>query len=94
MTDIDWNKAPEGCPSCSTTTTGGRVMRRRQFKNEIWVDVSNAEHMALLAEMLEIQADGGEANFVAYTLSCFERELRARFHERKALELRQEQDDE
>lgn len=65
-------------------------MRRRLLKDEIGVDVSNSEHMTLLAEMLEIQADGGEANFVAYTLRCFERELRARFHERKALELRQE----
>lgn len=65
-------------------------MRRRLFKSEIGVDVSNAEHMALLAEMLEIQADGGESagDFVAYTLSRFEKELRARFHERKALELR------
>ena len=68
-------------------------MRRRLFKSEIGVDVSNSAHMELLAEMLEIQSDGGESagEFVSYTLIRFEKELRARAHERRAFELRHQE---
>lgn len=65
-------------------------MRRRLFDGEIGVQVTNPEHMKLLAEMLEIQADGGDsaADFVAYTIERFDKELRARFHEQRAEILR------
>lgn len=67
-------------------------MRRRLFEGEIGIQVNNREHMELLAEMLEIQADGGDSagEFVAYTIEQFEKELRARALEKRAQQLRQE----
>lgn len=67
------------------------MKRRRLFDGEIGIQTDNPEHMALLAEMLEIQADGGDSagDFVAYTLKRFDRERRARYHEKRAAELRQ-----
>lgn len=67
------------------------MKRRRLFDGEIGIQTDNPEHMALLAEMLEIQADGGDSagDFVAYTLKRFDIERRARYHEKRAAELRQ-----
>lgn len=78
--------------TATTTETEGGVMRRRLFDGEIGVRINNPEHMELLAEMLEIQSDGGDSagDFVAYTLDRFDKELRARYHQKRAEELRQE----
>ena len=67
-------------------------MRRRLFDGEIGVQVNNRDHMELLAEMLEIQADGGDSagDFVAYALDRFDKELRAMYHQKRAAELRRE----
>lgn len=68
------------------------MQRRRLFDGEIGIQADNPEHMELLAEMLEIQADGGDSagEFVAYTLGRFDKELRARYHQKRAAELRKE----
>ena len=69
-------------------------MRRRLVDGEVGVQIDNPEHMALLAEMLEIQADSDSAgDFVAYTINRFNDELRARYHENRANTLRKQEQD-
>ena len=70
-------------------------MRRRLFDGEVGVQIDNPEHMALLAEMLEIQADSDDSagDFVAYTINRFNDELRARYHENRANTLRKQEQD-
>ena len=66
------------------------MTRRRLFDGEVGVQVDNAEHMELLAQILDIQADGGDTagDFVAFAIKKLDSELRAKYHERRARELR------
>lgn len=70
-------------------------MRRRLFENEVGVDPTNQEQMEVLAEILEIQADGGDdaAKFVSYAIEQLDREMLARRAERRAKKLRQQADE-
>lgn len=67
------------------------MLRRRLSDGEIGVQVDNSDHMQLLAEMLEIQADGGESagDFVAYTIKRFNNEIIARSLEKRVEQLRE-----
>ncbi len=66
-------------------------MRRRLFDGEIGVLVNDPEQMRILAEFLEIESDGDNsgADFVAYAIKRFDKELRARFHESRAQAIRE-----